>query len=190
MSSATVHPQAKWDQLLQAWQELDIPEGWRAEILGELITLVPPPGLPHHNINHRLNKTLVQSVPDGLGLYFSLGLTVPALGKLFMPDVAVLPEAEVTSSGGTDTLAELALMVVEITSKSNADTDRTTKLSAYAHAPVPVYLLIDRFDAAGPTVTVYSEPKAGRYDRVQRVAFGKPVEIPEPIGFTIPTDEF
>lgn len=190
MSSATVHPQANWDQLLHAWQELDIPEGWRAEILGELITLVPPPGLPHNNINHRLNKALIRALPEGLGLYFTLGLTVPALGKLFMPDVAVLPEAAVPSSGGTDALAELALLVVEITSMSNADTDRTTKLSAYAHAPVPVYLLVDRFDAAGPTVTVYSEPKAGHYERAQRVPFGKPVEIPDPIGLTIPTDEF
>ncbi|WP_412077248.1 Uma2 family endonuclease [Streptomyces xanthophaeus] len=52
-----------------------------------------------------------------------------------------------------------ALLVVEITSKSNAEDDRKKKLWAYAHAPVPVYLLIDRFDEHGPTATLFTGPE-------------------------------
>lgn len=32
-----------WEYLLQTWRELDVPEGWRAEIDGGRITLVPMP---------------------------------------------------------------------------------------------------------------------------------------------------
>jgi hypothetical protein len=61
------------------------------------------------------------------------------------------------------------------------------KLSAYAQAPVPLYLLIDRFDAAGPTATLFSEPIDGHYQRAERVPFGKPVTLPDPIGAVIET---
>ena len=32
MTAAAVHPWWEWDGLLQTWRELDVPEGWRAEI--------------------------------------------------------------------------------------------------------------------------------------------------------------
>lgn len=37
-----------WTFLLRAWQETDVPEGFRAEIREEGIVLVPPPGGPHN----------------------------------------------------------------------------------------------------------------------------------------------
>lgn len=35
-----------WEYLLRTWQELDVPEGWRAEIDEGQIVLVPPPRRP------------------------------------------------------------------------------------------------------------------------------------------------
>jgi hypothetical protein len=41
------HVDARWAYLLRAWQELDIPEGWRAEIREEGIVVTPPPSAAH-----------------------------------------------------------------------------------------------------------------------------------------------
>lgn len=49
MTAAAIEPEPGWDYLRDAWQELDVPEGWRAEIEGGAITLVPPPD-PGHNL--------------------------------------------------------------------------------------------------------------------------------------------
>jgi Uma2 family endonuclease len=81
-------------------------------------------------------------------------------------------------------------MAVEITSRSTARQGRTKKLWGYAHAPVPLYLLIDRFDQPGPTVTHFSEPVDGAYGQSVRTPFGKPVELPEPFGISLGTEGF
>lgn len=81
-------------------------------------------------------------------------------------------------------------MAVEITSSGNARHDRTKKLWAYAHAPVPLYLLIDRFDEHGPTVTLFSEPVNGAYQVSVRTSFGKRVTLPEPFDVELATEGF
>lgn len=62
------------DRLLRAWQELDVPEGQRAEILGEEIRLVTPPSRPHNFIAARVPRTLLRSLPDAWDVYQTLGL--------------------------------------------------------------------------------------------------------------------
>lgn len=190
MSAATVDHQPDWDDLLRIWRELDVPDGWRAEIVGEQITVTPPPDQPHNLIAHRLHRALLRAVTVEIAIFQTLGLSIPLLGKLFIPDLVVIPEAEVAKGESQPVLAEQALLVAEITSKSNADTDRKAKLWAYAHAPVPLYLLVDRFDEAGPAVTVYSEPTSGYYQRIQRVPFGESLQIPEPVELLLDTAEF
>ncbi|WP_268952318.1 Uma2 family endonuclease [Saccharopolyspora karakumensis] len=85
---------------------------------------------------------------------------------------------------------EPALLVAEITWKSNADVDRKEKLWAYGQAEVPLYLLIDRFAEGGPAVFLHSDPQDGSYRKRELFPFGKPVELPAPFDLTIPTDEF
>jgi Uma2 family endonuclease len=63
-------------------------------------------------------------------------------------------------------------------------------MRGYAHAPVPLYLLIDRYDEDGPAVTLSSDPLDGHYQRTMRVPFGESVELPEPIGLTLDTSDF
>jgi Uma2 family endonuclease len=180
-----------WASLLHAWQELDVPEGWRAEIVGEGITMTPPPGNGHNAIADWVHRALAGVVSNDLGLYQTLGLSIPMRRKLFIPDLVVVPRAELRQLPDNQPVpAERALLVVEITSESNADVDRTTKRWGYAHAPVPLYLLIDRFDEDGPSVHVFSEPENGHYRQSISVPFGKPVVLPEPIGLTLDTSEF
>lgn len=83
-----------------------------------------------------------------------------------------------------------ALLVVEITSKGGADTDRKTKLWSCAHAGVPLYLLIDRFAEGGPVVELHSVPDNGVFVDSHRLGFGKPVHLPAPFGLELATAEF
>lgn len=183
-----------WDYLLHTWQELDVPEGWRAEIDEGQIVLVPPPH-PHHNgIAAKVQRRLYANLPEELEIYQTLGVHVAPLDKLYVPDLVVMP-AELIDAVDPDTSdpmdASEALLIVEITSKGNAREDRTKKYRAYARAGVPMYLLIDRFDTRGAMATLFTEPNEdGTFKRSDAVPFGKPLTLPEPFGTTLPTDGF
>ncbi|GGO46928.1 MULTISPECIES: Uma2 family endonuclease [Streptomyces] len=182
-----------WDCLFQAWRELDVPEGWRAEIDEARIVLVPPPHRHHSGVAAALCRAFYGSAPEELGVYQALGVHIADLDKLYVPDLVVAPRQAVddVEPGDCDPLdAAEALLVVEITSQGNAKDDRGKKLWAYAHAPVPVYLLVDRFDEHGPTVTLFSEPQNGAYKHAERVPFGERFVLPEPVGAAVDTAGF
>ncbi|MER7174888.1 Uma2 family endonuclease [Streptomyces mesophilus] len=182
----------RWDQLLQAWRGLDVPEGWRAEIDEGRIVLLPPRPRHHHGIAAVVQRRLYQNLPYELGIFQTLGLKIAPLGKLCLPGLVVIPMAvlDVASDTNDPVDAAEALLVVEITSKGNAKDDRTKKLWAYAHAPVPVYVLIDRFDEHGPTTTVFTEPLNGAYKHTERVPFGEQLSLPAPLDTTVDTGLF
>lgn len=178
-----------WGAFQRAWRELDVPEGWKAEITERGITMRPPPGGPHNAIADLINKTLVRGIPEEWGVHQTQGILIPILGHLYIPDVAVVPrDADWTDDGNYG--AEDALLAVEITSKSNANADRKTKKWGYAHGHVPLYLLVDRWDPTGPRCTLYSDPDGGHYHRSVDTPFGKPVELPEPFDLTLDTTRF
>ncbi|OKJ78595.1 Uma2 family endonuclease [Streptomyces sp. CB02460] len=184
----------QWDYLLRTWQELDVPEGWRAEIDEGQIVLVPPPHAHHNGIAEKVQRRLYVNLPDELGVYQTLGVHVAPLDKLYVPDLVVMP-SELIDAADPDVSAPMdaseALLVVEITSKGNAREDRTKKYRAYARAGVPMYLLIDRFDTRGAMATLFTEPgEHGTYKHSDAVPFGKPLALPAPFDVTLPTDGF
>ncbi|MFJ2739283.1 Uma2 family endonuclease [Streptomyces sp. NPDC087440] len=188
-----VSSEGPWDYLLQTWRELDIPQGWRAEIDEGQIVLVPPPNRHHNVIAHQIQKFLYSGLRTDLGIFQTLGIHIARLDRLYVPDLVVMPESFVTDddAAATDPVdAADALLVVEITSRGNARDDRTMKLWGYAHAPVPAYLLIDRFDQHGPTSTLFTEPQDGAYKRMERVPFGERLELPEPFAGELDTARF
>ncbi|QKW08296.1 Uma2 family endonuclease [Streptomyces sp. NA04227] len=183
----------EWEYLLRTWRGLDVPQGWRAEIDDGRIALLPPPRGGHHIIVESLQRRLCQCLPEDLGIYQRLSTAFPALGKLFVPHLMVVPCDIVLGPGherDDPVDAAEALLVVEITSKSNARHDRTKKLWAYAHAPVPLYLLVDRYDERGPMVTLFSDPQNGTYKHADATPFGRPLTLPEPFHATLPTEKF
>ncbi|MEV7213821.1 Uma2 family endonuclease [Kitasatospora cineracea] len=183
-----VESDQQWSYLLDTWRELDAPEGWRTEIEGGRIQLVPPPNMDYNVIAVLISRALTRHLPDDLGVFQTAGVQIARLEKLYIPDLLVASMVDLPKEEPLD--AAEALLAVEITSRSTARQDRTKKLWGYAHAPVPLYLLVDRFDQPGPTVTLYSEPSDGAYGQSVRVPFGKPVELPEPFGITLDTTGF
>lgn len=124
-----------WDYLLQTWRELDVPEGWRAEIDEGQIVLVPPPHAHHNGIAARVQRRLYTTLPNDLEIYQTLGIHVAPLGKLYVPDLVVMP-TELIAAAAPETSDPLdaaeALLVVEIT--SGATRGRTGPRST---APTP-----------------------------------------------------
>lgn len=191
MSAAPVLPLSTWERLFETWRELDVPEGWRAEIIEERIVMTPPLGRPHNRIASQLTKALVRAIPDDWDIYQTQGVSVPLRNSLFIPDLMVIPRDRMPADDDPEpTPAACALLVVEITSKSNADTDRKTKLWSYAHAGVPLYLLIDRYAEGGPVVELHSVPDNGVFTDSHRVPFGKPITLPVPFSLELDTADF
>ncbi|GAA2447114.1 Uma2 family endonuclease [Streptomyces lavendulocolor] len=184
-------PGRHWDELVRFWEESDWPEGSKVEIIDGIIVVTPPPAAPHNRIAEKVHRRLYTVVPDDWGVYQTLGVAHPSRGRLYVPDLVVIPESAVAELEGSEaaplTAAEL---IVEITSFSNASYDRLNKAAAYAESKVPLYLLIDRFAPAGPTVTLYGEPKGDVYRVLSAVKFGEDVHLPAPFDLTLETSAF
>lgn len=178
-----------WELLLRTWQELDFPEGWRAEIRGEGVIVVPPPSNEHGRTASKVHRALDRVAPEDITAIQNIGVEVAALGKLYIPDLVFVAEAAIPA-GSTPVSSTEVLLAIEITSRGNADVDRREKRVAYARGEVPLYLLVDPWDPSGPTVTLYSEPRGSDYDEAHRVPFGKPVTVPEPFEVELDTAGF
>ncbi|MFC7742896.1 Uma2 family endonuclease [Nocardiopsis composta] len=181
---------AQFELLLRTRRELDVPDGWRAEIIDGDIRLMAPPSDPHNLIANRIHKVLARHVPDEWGVYQTLGVHIGKIDDLYVPDVVVIPDAVVSDPEKSPNPAEEALLVVEIVSRGNAGSDRKKKLWGYAHGNVPLYLLVDRWSAGGPSVTLYEQPEGGFYRKHSTVPFGEKVHLPEPIGSEVDTERF
>ncbi|WP_235883670.1 Uma2 family endonuclease [Saccharopolyspora elongata] len=192
MTAAPALESSTWNELVEAWRNVQLPgKGWRAEIIEGVIVMTPPPGKPHNKVNSRVIKALARVILDEWELATALGVVIPATGETYEPDLAVVPREVLDADPpGDPVVADQLLLAVEITSWSNAKTDRETKLRGYALGGVPLYLLIDRFRAGGPSVLLYSNPESGSYRELSCVPFGKPIELPDPFNFTLETKEF
>ncbi|MGW2745341.1 Uma2 family endonuclease [Streptomyces sp. NPDC001450] len=181
----------EWDGLVRIWKETDAPEGCRVEIIEGIVTVAPPPSRAHNKIASKVILGLADVIPEGWGLFPTLGTAVPSRDSIYIPDLAVGPEEVLDEEGDDEYIpAGAAELIVEITSKSNARTDRITKAAGYAKAAVPLYLLIDSWAPGGPTFTLYGEPKGDVYRVLQAGKFGDPIKLPEPFNCTLDTSAF
>lgn len=107
--------------------------------------------------------------------------------KFFVPDIAIAYPGSRNNREFRENLA----MVVEVTSPKSPETvknDHVLKPKQYAKAGIPCYLLVDQEQGSWTVYTLdgdwpgYQVHSSGKY--------GAPVELPEPFGFAISTDEW
>ncbi len=122
-----------WDVLVRIWEETDAPEGCKVEIIEEIVTVSPPPSKDHNTTAALLQRPLYGVIPEDWGICQTLGVALPGRGGIYVPDLVVLPRA-VLSGPGYHVPAEEARLVVEITSRANANHDRVSKVNGYAKA--------------------------------------------------------
>ena len=136
----------------------------RLELVDGELFVTPSPSPLHQYVSGRLEFLFRQLVLRlGYGLLFSAPLDVQlAEDTVVRPDLILYlpdrrPEVTTTAVVGAPSL------VIEIVSPSTTAYDRVTKRGAYGKYGVPEYWLVD-FEAW--TVTVFSDPSDGRYQRV------------------------
>jgi Uma2 family endonuclease len=191
MSALAVEPEVGrmhgWEDAVRVWEETRGPEGSKVEIIEGIITVAPPPSNAHHVTAELVQRMLYRTLPDGLAVFQTQGVTMPGHGGLYIPDLLVIPRAAVQGRPGNHVPVDEAELVVEITSRGNADHDRVDKLHGYASAGVPLYLLLDTHHSGRPTATLYGEPREGRYTVLDTVKYGEVLRLPEPFDLDLET---
>lgn len=183
MALPATEPPHTADDLLEVFDNLAVPAGYRAELIEGEIVVSPPPDGDHEHIVAFINKRLVRDSVADVYASGTKGLALPS-GR-FVPDSVVGPEGIFRGRDPWMSPDGVA-MVVEVTS-TRAGKDREVKRRAYAEAEIPLYLLVDR--GAGEAIC-YSEPADGTYRADIRVPFGKGLDLPEPFGFPLDTASF
>ncbi|WP_097968271.1 Uma2 family endonuclease [Streptomyces sp. or20] len=156
--------------------------GDRVQIIEGIIEPVSPTW--DHERAAKLVRRQIEDRVDDLGCVEDSGnLDLPGSSNWYVPDIAVVPED--LARGGGALLPDQTLLIVEVTSESNAETDRVVKRRRYAEYGAPLYLLVDRMEGS---LTLFSEPGRLGYTRVDGPhPFGTTVHLPAPFGLDLDT---
>ncbi|MFE1413777.1 Uma2 family endonuclease [Streptomyces sp. NPDC058746] len=159
-------------------------KGDRAQIIEGVIESVPPTW--DHELAIEAIRDQVKARAKELGCATGAGnIDLPGSPNWYVPDIAVVPRD--LAKGSSALLPADALLVVEVTSPSNADTDRVVKRRRYAEYGAPLYLLVDLIEQS---VTLFADPGPLGYTRVEGpYPFGTALRLPEPFGIELDTSE-
>jgi Uma2 family endonuclease len=173
-SATDEHGSPEPEELLDS---LELPPGYKAELVGREIIVTPPPELDHQTVLRRVRRQLP---PHGWEEEHNIGVITP--GGKFIPDLVVadLDYLERESRASWQPPEGIA-MVVEVTS-SNASTDRDEKRRGYAAAKIPLFLLVDRQQKE---TVLFSKPEGGDYTLADRRPIDEQIPLPEPFSFTL-----
>jgi Uma2 family endonuclease len=158
--------------------------GDRAQIIEGVIEQVPP-SWDHENAADIIREQLRPALKR-LGCMAGSGnLDLPGTSNWFVPDLSVVPRDLV--KGAQALVPSQTLLVVEVTSDSNADTDRVVKRRRYAEYHAPLYLLVDRQERS---CSLFSRPGELGYTHVDGPhPFGTPLRLPEPFDLELDTKD-
>jgi hypothetical protein len=178
------------DQILwETWKTMELPEGYRAEIIEGAIEVSPTGRRRHAGLISRTRRALDAHLADG---DHPAHQDVNVIHKAWIPDLFIAPEDldEIPDDEGMGVDAAGVPLVIEVVSpgRRNIERDRVRKRREYAHAGIPIYVIIDDFDEDG-AVLVLTAPnrKKGTYEDEHRVPYGGDAVIPTgpAKGFTI-----
>ncbi|MDX3618786.1 Uma2 family endonuclease [Streptomyces europaeiscabiei] len=174
---------------VEDFEELErrAPETVRLEYINGKLEVKAMPDGNHSEIFMWLLEQCLHHRP-GLRLYHERGVRTEAYRKGRARTDGALAQRGHFKGHGEWSASNGVLMVVEITphDRDTNQRDRIDKPVGYAAVDIPVYLLVDRDQE---TVVLYSEPKDGSYQQITPFPWGTPVELPDPLGFTLDTEE-
>lgn len=164
---------------------LELPEGYRAEIVGGQIAVVSSPFGMHAYILQEIRDATRADLPLGHRLYDNVTLEEPD-GDRYIPDLALLPDALMRTRRQWIFPMGMCLLAVEVTSPGQDHRDYI-KAAGYARAGAAVYLIVDQ---KRRRCVVHSEPEGDKYASVTEVPFGAQVPLPLDTAITIDTSRF
>jgi Uma2 family endonuclease len=157
----------------------------RAEVIeGEIVFVAPT--WDHEMVVNLIRNQLSRRVRELRCLMGSGNLDLPGSSNWYVPDLAVVPADLAKGAGALH--PDQTLLIVEVTSYSDADTDRATKRKRYAQYHAPLYLLVDRQMREW---TLCADPHDSEFgSTVGPHPFGSPIALPDPFGLTVETSDF
>lgn len=168
------------------FENLEVPEGYRAELLRGEIVMMAGPDLVHNRIVQCVMDQIPRDRYDRLqtqDIGFTHELSEP------VPDLTVLPKDAGPASGRLMPVEEVTLLL-EVVSKTSIDRDYNVKRSIYAAGHVPAYLIVDPFRAECLLLTEpFGIGERADYKVELVVPFGQPVPL-EAVGAELDTSDF
>ncbi|MCX5092300.1 Uma2 family endonuclease [Streptomyces sp. NBC_00365] len=172
--------------MLRTVEELDTPEGYKAELIRGKIVVSPWSKLRYKKVMKSLRLQLEPHAPEGHDVDVAPFLfTFPRSERGFGPDLHVADESAFEAEGRHADGVALSL-VAELTSASTKDADWLDKLDTYGRV-VPVYLVLDM--QVGE-ITAFWDPSPKGYRSRTTVTFGTSLHVPPPFDFDLDTSEF
>lgn len=174
------------EPLVYGADRIEVPDGYRVEIIGSEIIVSPPQLVSHAALISKLARALQECAPSGLMMVQRMSIHDETTGQRFVPDLVAALQEALARDEWLFPVTEVPL-VVEVTSPHNAEMDRVKKLRGYAQCGIPLYLLADVQDR---TLAWRGMPQNGVYRRGMKVPFGEKLPLPEPFSGEIDTSEF
>lgn len=211
MQAAKAHGTPLPDEAFALWLRdelaglMGVPDdGSRVEIVGGEIVVSPGPGVSHNSVVIAIQEAFMAAkLRDAAYPWQAVHTTDLAAFDVrdgYIPDLIILRRTDFAAAAAAQDAyltPDVAGMVIEVTSHSNAERDRQpslrhrkrTKWNLYARANIPFYLLVDRAPSVGRAALFFDpDPVQARYDSVTTWEFGKPLRLPAPFDLTIETD--
>jgi Uma2 family endonuclease len=177
----------------EEWRALQVPEGWKAELIGGEIIVTPAPATGHAILATRLAAALDGGdVPDGFIVVTSAVEWEIAAGPLVLagapqPDVVVMELADVARLTAPPLLAAEVLSPSDRALLARSDLTRIeAKRRDYAEGGLADYLEVDRGD--GDLIVRRYELTGGELRVVDRAGRGETIESTRPFAYTIEVD--
>jgi Uma2 family endonuclease len=170
LSEAEVAPQRVWSIDRHRYHQLGklgAFDGQRVQLLFGAVIAMSPMGTPHSKLVRVLTRALVSQTSGELYEVFVQLPLAAAEDSEPEPDFAIVP----ATSGIPDDHPATALLVIEV-SDTSLKLDLGPKALLYAQCGVPEYWVID---VNAETTVVHTSPKSGRYRRVRRSAWTRPL---------------
>ncbi|MBB6170590.1 Uma2 family endonuclease [Nocardiopsis mwathae] len=170
-------------------ERLDVPEGFRVEILGGSIIVSPPPVPKHYVIANEIYDQLRPALTRDRRPSTNGPGVAPDVdqGDYAIPDLVVVPTARFYEDEGLVPAADVDF-VMEVVSTGNPRKDILLLPEIYAEWGIPVYLLVDPRTGH---ITLFTEPEEGVYLRRKNFRFGDEVRLPKSLdSILLSTEEF
>ncbi|MFE3501505.1 Uma2 family endonuclease [Kitasatospora sp. NPDC059160] len=176
------------DRVIGIFENLEIPEGFKAELIrGEIVMTAGP---------DRVHNWIVESIQDQIPRMrwhrsVTQDIDIPGLTSEPQPDLVVY-ERDAVEGPGRLIPSPLLTLVLEVVSNTSVLRDYQTKRELYAEGRIPAYLIVDPIKAVCVLLTEPTRASAsGSPDYVssRTTKFGEPIPV-DLLGITLDTSEF
>ncbi|TQF05454.1 Uma2 family endonuclease [Kitasatospora acidiphila] len=176
------------DRMTGIFENLEVPEGLKAELLRGEIVMMAGPDLVHNLIVAEIQRQVPYARWRAIG---TQDLSFPGDGSEPQPDLVVFERGAVEEHGRL-LPAPLVTLVVEVVSKTSVHRDYRVKRELYAEGGIAAYLIVDPLKGECLLLTGPTGAAAGGipdYLNEQPSKFGDPLVV-DVLDLTLDTSEF